>query len=84
MKDWREILREAIKKYNEEEDKKINKKLAEMGFPGIDSNGNFKFYKPKPTGTLPDIDVDREPVCECGVDKAGGGIHSPWCPKANQ
>jgi hypothetical protein len=20
--------------------------------------------------------------CECGVDSVGGGIHSPWCPKA--
>ena len=23
-----------------------------------------------------------EPLhCECGVDKAGGGLHSDWCPK---
>jgi len=21
--------------------------------------------------------------CECGVDKAGGGVHSDWCPKAD-
>lgn len=22
--------------------------------------------------------------CECGVDKAGGGIHSSWCPKGDK
>lgn len=25
----------------------------------------------------------NEPLrCECGTEKAGGGIHSTWCPKA--
>lgn len=45
-------------------------------------SGMFRFPPKNPgsTGVDPKPKPKPEKKCECGVDAAGGGKHSKWCP----